>query len=136
MAQALGHPPDLHTSARRFFDEFVEAFASFNGSRIAERYLAPYLAFHAHDSVQVFQSPAETGAYFQRIVDAYHAKGCRSCRYTGMEVFALGRDCAVATVTWELLAEDGVILESWRESYNLCLVDGQFKVFASTDHTV
>lgn len=136
MAQALGHPTELQTSARSFFDEFVDAFASFNGDMIAERYLAPYLAFHAHDSAQVFQSPSETGVYFQRIVDAYRAKGCRSCRYGDMEVFALGRDCAVATVTWELLAEDGSILESWRESYNLCLVDGRFKVFASTDHAM
>jgi hypothetical protein len=67
-------------------------------------------------------------------VDGYRVKGCRSCRYSELEVFPLGQECAVATVTWELLAEDGSVLEVWRESYNLCLVEGRFLVFASTDH--
>lgn len=125
---------ELQTSARKFFDEFVEAFRSFDGNRIAERYLAPYLAFHRHGSSDVFSSSVETGAYFQRIVDGYRARGCRSCRYSELEVFPLGQECAVATVTWELLAEDGSVLEVWRESYNLCLVKGRFLVFASTDH--
>ena len=82
----------------------------------------------------MFLSSAETGAYFQRVVNAYHAKGCRSCRYTALETFPLGERCAVATVTWELLAEDSSTLGAWRESYNLCLVESKFMVYASTDH--
>jgi ketosteroid isomerase-like protein len=126
---------EQETQARAFFDEFVQAFASFDGRAIAGRYLSPYLAFHAPGSSQVFMSPDETASYFQRIVDGYHARGCRSCRYADLQVVALGRDCALATVTWELLAQDLSVLESWRESYNLCLVEGCYKVFASTDHT-
>lgn len=125
---------ELQAAAQRFFDAFVEAFRSFDGNIIAERYLSPYLAFHAHDSVDVFLSSADTGAYFQRIVDAYHAQGCRSCRYGALQVLPLGPGCALATVTWELLAEDLTVLGSWRESYNLCLMEGKFMVFASTDH--
>lgn len=126
--------PELQCSAQKFFDEFVEAFRSFNGTTIAERYLAPYLAFHTHGSAEVFLSRADTAAYFQRIVTKYYAKGCRSCRYNGLEVVPIGRECAVATVTWELLAQDLSVLEVWRESYNLCLVEDRFLVFASTDH--
>ena len=91
------------TLARVFFDEFVEAFRSFNGTLIAERFLTPYLAFHTHSPAQVFMHRDETAAYFQRIVDNYHAEGCRSCRYQAMKVVPLGKDCALATVTWELL---------------------------------
>ena len=126
--------PELQGIAQKFFDQFVEAFRSFDGNTIAERYLAPYLAFHTHGSAEVFLSSADTAAYFQRIVNEYHAKGCRSCRYDGLEVVPLGQECAVATVTWELLAEDLSVLGVWRESYNLCLVEGRFLVFASTDH--
>ncbi len=122
--------------ARAFFNDFVDAFGSFNGSLIADRYLAPYLAFHAHGSVQVFMAGTETGAYFQGIVDDYHAQGCRSCRYKDLNVVSLGKDCALGTVTWELLSEDSSVVGTWRESYNLCLVDGRFMVFTSTDHAI
>jgi len=125
---------EAESRAREFFDAFVEAFVSFNGNTIAERYLAPYLAFHTHASAQVFMSSAETGSYFQKIVDEYYAKGCRSCRYKDLTILPLGKDCALGTITWELLSEDLAVVGAWRESYNLCLVEGRFMVFASTDH--
>jgi hypothetical protein len=124
----------VEAHARAFFDEFVEAFRTFEGKVVAQRYLSPYLAFHAAESTQVFMSAAETASYFQKIVDEYHAKGCRACRYKDMSVLPLGNECAVGTVSWELLAEDQSVVSAWRESYNLCLVEGRFKVFASTDH--
>lgn len=125
---------ELETRARQFFDEFVEAFLTFSGSTIAERYVAPYLAFHTQGAADAFGSSTEISAYFQKVVDGYHAGGCRSCRYRDLDVAPLGRECAVATVTWELLTADSAVLEAWRESYNLCLVRGRFKVYASTDH--
>ncbi len=124
----------VEDNARRFFDDFVEAFRSFNGEVITERYLAPYLAFHTYGAVQVFASTADIAAYFQRIVSKYYAQGCRSCRYRELAVVPLGKECALATVTWELLAQDLSVIRVWRESYNLCLVDGHFMVFTSTDH--
>lgn len=127
-------PLQTESHARAFFDAFVEAFRSFNGATIAERYLVPYLAFHTYGSAQVFMSSNETGLYFQQIVDEDHASGCRSCRYKDMAVVPLGNGCALGTVTWELLAEDLSVVGAWRESYNLCLVEGRFMVFTSTDH--
>lgn len=126
---------EIENRARLFFDEFVEAFRTFDGCIIAKRFFVPYLAFHTHESAQVFMSSAETGSYFHGIVDGYYAEGCRSCRYKDLTVVPLGRDCAVGTVTWELLAEDLSIVSAWRESYNLCSVDDRFVVFTSTDHT-
>ena len=127
-------PSEVEARVRTFFDEFVEAFGSFDGRVIARRYLTPYLAFHTAESAQVFVSADETASYFQRIVDEYHAQGCRACRYRDTSVTPLGRDCAIGTVTWELLADDQSVIRAWRESYNLCLVEGRFMVFASTDH--
>ncbi|MFT3800936.1 MAG: hypothetical protein QM766_06905 [Burkholderiaceae bacterium] len=127
---------ELETHVRIFFDEFVEAFRSFDGNIIAERYLSPYLAFHTAESIQIFTSRAETATYFQGIVDQYHAEGCRACRYKDMSVMQLGNECAIGTVTWELLAEDRSVISAWRESYNLCRVEGRLMVFASTDHGV
>lgn len=120
--------------AAEFFDEFVVAFASFDGAEIAQRYVVPYVAMHADGSMECFAEPAHIAAYFQRVVDAYGAKGCRSCRYKEMAVVPLGQRCLLATVTWELLYEDQTVLGVWRESYNLCRMGRAWKIFASTDH--
>src|SRR5450631_3193845 len=125
---------ELREDARKFFDEFVDAFQSFEGMRIAERYLAPYLAFHAPGSVQVFLSSEDIDEYFQRVVNEYFERGCRSCTYDAMDVFPLGHESALATVTWQLRSDELAVLETWRESYNFCRADGRFKVFTSTDH--
>lgn len=76
--------------ATRFFDGFVDDFASFDGERIAQRYLSPYLAFHGQGAAEVFTSHQQTAAYFQRILEGYHARGARSCRYRDLDVVALG----------------------------------------------
>ena len=125
---------EVENRARAFFETFVEAFQSFNGNTIAERYLAPYLAFHTNESAQVFMSKAEISSYFQKVVDEYHARGCRSCRFRDLAILPLGKDCALGTVTWELLTEELSVVAAWRESYNLCSIEGRFMVFATTDH--
>src|SRR5262245_50547429 len=94
---------DLERAARAFFDEFVVAFATFDGGEIARRYLAPYLALHADGKLECFHSAGEIAAYFQKIVDEYHRDGCRSCRYRDLELLPLGARSALATVTWDLL---------------------------------
>lgn len=119
---------------RQFFDDFVAAFALFDGQRVAERYLSPYLAQHPHGG-EVFASSAETSAYFQKVLDDYHARGCRSCRYSDLEVVPMGSHCALASVSWELLDGERQPLGGWRESYNLARAGERLLIFASTDHT-
>jgi hypothetical protein len=127
-------PTDLQIQARAFFDAFVEAFSSFSGAAIAERYRAPYLAFHNAGSVQIFQSTQEIAAYFQRVLDDYYARGCRTCRHLDLEVTPLGDAALIGTVTWELLSENQTVLSAWRESYNLCRSGDRLLVYVSTDH--
>ena len=54
----------LHAEATAFFDDFVSAFARFDGKLIASRYLAPHLAMHADGSSDLFAEQQEIGAYF------------------------------------------------------------------------
>lgn len=125
---------DLHSEAIAFFDEFAAAFRQFNGALIASRYVAPYLAMNADGSARVFGEHEEIGRYFQSVVDAYHQEGCRACRYTALHVVPLGQRCSLATLTWELLREDGSVLSAWRESYNLLRMDDCLRIFTSVDH--
>lgn len=127
-------PPELESAARTFFDEFVVAFGTFDGSAVAARYVAPYLAFHARGRAESFQSRDEIAIYFQHVLDAYRDGGCRACRHSDLAVVPIGTESLLASVTWELLAEGGAVLERWRESYNLHRSEGGLRVFASTDH--
>lgn len=128
-------PRDLRTEVQHFFDDFVAAFSAFSGPRIAERYGVPYVAVDAQGTWRRFESADKTGDYFQQVVTQYHGQGCRSCRYRDLEVLALGPSGALATVTWELLREDGSVLSSWRESYTLVRgADGPLSIAASADH--
>lgn len=121
--------------AAAFFDAFVEAFRSFDGERIAQRYNVPYLAVDATGAARCFSVHAEIGRYFQQVLDAYRAQGCASCRYKELQTQPLGRTSLLATVTWELLAQPGDrVISSWRESYTLVRTGGGLRVLGSVDH--
>jgi len=120
--------------ARKFFDDFVTAFGSFDGEIVAERYLTPYLARHVSRKADLFTDRAAIADYFQSILKRYHDAGARACTYRDMEVVPLGRDCVLATVTWDLLDDANGRLSSWRESYTLALDGDAFRVFGSIDH--
>lgn len=124
----------LLTEVAAFFDDFVHAFPSFDGKKIAERYAAPYLALNGEGVLTLLPTQADIASYFQTVLDNYLAQGCRSCRYLELEVFALGSQSAMGTVTWEMLDHDGKVLSSWRESYNFTRTNSGLKIFSSTDH--
>ena len=126
--------PELRSTVATFFDEFVEAFRTFDGRKIAARYLSPYSALQTDGAVRCFASEAETAKYFQKVVDGYHEQGCRFCQYKDLQVVPLGAQCVLGTVTWELCSEGGSVISSWRESYNLARTPDGLRVFASVDH--
>jgi hypothetical protein len=126
--------PELQQAAVAFFDAFVVAVSSFDGEEIARRYRAPYLAVQADGFAKCFAAEEEIARYFQNVVDDYHARGCRSCAWSDLAVAPIGRQGALATVTWQLLHEDRSVMACWRESYNLLRVEGEWRIVASTDH--
>jgi hypothetical protein len=126
----------LHAEAAGFFDAFVEAFASFDGERIARRYLAPYLSRRADGTSACFLTHEEIGRYFQSVVDGYRRDGCASCRWDALESVGMGPQGLLATVTWTLLRADGSVLAEWRESYHLARTPEGLRVLASVDHAM
>ncbi|MDW7748786.1 hypothetical protein [Halomonas sp.] len=126
---------DIREAAiREFFEDFVAAFSSFDGDRVATKFTLPYLAKGPGDSCNVFDSRSQLAAYFQSYLDDYHSQGCRECRYSNLAVNWLGSECAVASVTWNLVDKSGVSVTSWSESYMLSFVGGKALAFATVDH--
>jgi len=125
---------DLQATTEDFFNEFDQAFTSFDGVNVAARYSAPYLAVRVDGSSECFASGTAIAGYFQRILDSYRQKGCRCCRHRDLRVVEAGKAAVFATVTWDLLRDDNSVLKSWRESYNLVLAGTKLKACASLDH--
>jgi hypothetical protein len=125
---------DIHFAAREFFEDFAAVFATFSGPRIAERYAAPYLAIRSDGSSEVYDTAESIAEYFQGIVDGYHARGCRICKYKDLAIVPIGSVAALGTVTWELCRMDDTAVTTWRESYTLVFLDGRMKAAASVDH--
>lgn len=125
---------ELQNEISDFFDAFVTAFSQFDGNIIAQRYIAPYVALNGNGELKAYAEHRQIGSYFQEVVSHYHQQGCRSCRFHTLEMAALGQESVLATVTWELLLENGAVFSTWRESYSLMRTSGGWRVFASIDH--
>ena len=121
-------------SVTDFFEGFVVAFSSFDGYRVASKFILPCLAKGPGNSSSVFLSRSQLAEYFQGYLDDYYSQGCRKCRYSAPEIKWLGSEGAVATVTWNLVDTSGVLVTSWSESYMLSLAGGEALAFATVDH--
>ena len=124
----------LHVATVSFFAEFDRAFETFDGSVVAARYSAPYLAVRADGTSECFAGVESIAAYLQRELDAYHQRECRSCRHRDLDLLQVGSSAVFATVTWELLRSNNTMVTSWRESYSLVSSGEKLKVCASMDH--
>lgn len=117
-----------------FFDEFVEAFSTFDGLVVAQRYHQPFIALHSDETAETMQNHSETAEYFQKYLDSYHADGCRSCGFEELEVIQINQSSILATVTWKLYDSKKALVTSWRESYTIAFINSKMQVLTSVDH--
>jgi len=117
-----------------FFDKFVSDFTTFDGKIIATRYCTPYLSVDANGKIAVLETKPAVEDLFQGYLDEYKSKNITACTYKDLETKKLGRNCVLATVTWDMQTADGETVTSWRESYNMLVVDNTWKILVSIDH--
>lgn len=115
----------------RFFDSFVAAFATFDATLVGRLFVAPGVALKRDGTVQGFATQQEVEAYYQAALDRYRASGCRSCRYSDLDVRFLNDQSAVATASWDLLRADGSTISHWRQAYFLSRFDDEWRIYGS-----
>jgi len=126
--------PDDVGDARAFLGEYVRAFDSIDGARIAALYHEPCITMRGDGSIHCLLSREDLARFFQGVADTYHRDGYRSSRFSNLEVTAIGARSILLTVDWELLRQDGSPLRQWRQSYNLVRVDSGWQILVSTFH--
>ena len=120
--------------AEALFDRFAKAFASFDAAEVAELFATPGVALRKDGSLVALTAREDLLRYYQAALDNYHRNGCRSCRWTELELTPMSSRSTLATVTWDLLREDGTVLTRWRQSYALSHAETGFRIFASAMH--
>ncbi len=123
------------TPATAYFNHFAAAFSTFDGDQVAELFTAPVVALGRDGSLVGLPTRDDVVRYYQTALDRYHRDGCSSCRWSDLSVVSMGSRGLLATVTWDLLREDGAVHTRWRQSYSLGLVgEGGLKAFAAASH--
>ena len=117
-----------------YFDDFVDAFATFDGSGIATKFTIPYMVREVSGTSKLFHSYSQISEHFQNYLDEYNEKGCTQCQYSNLDIKWLGSESALASVDWTLQNHSGSEVMSWTESYLLSLKGKQATAFASIDH--
>lgn len=115
----------------RYFDNFVAAFAAFDGKAVGALFVTPGVALTRDGALHGFSMQQDVDSYYQRALDHYRAQNCASCRYEDLQVQRLNDTSAVATATWDLLRGDGSVISHWRQSYFLTRRDGGWRAYGS-----
>lgn len=115
----------------RFFDDFVKAFAAFDGKKIGNLFVAPAVALKRDSTLQGFANLQEIEAYYQAALDQYQAAGCKQCRYLDLETQFLNETTATAIVSWDLMRTDGSVVTHWRQAYFLVRNNGNWRAYGS-----
>jgi ketosteroid isomerase-like protein len=120
--------------ARAFLGQYIRAFDSIDGARVAALYHEPCITMRGDGSIHCLQSREELARFFQGVADTYHRDGYRNSRFSNLEVTPIGGRSTLITVDWELLRQDGSPLRQWRQSYNLVRMDSGWQILVSTFH--
>ena len=120
--------------ATQFFDRFVAAFATFDPLVIANLFATPGVALRRDGSLVALTTRDDVIRYYRAATEGYHRNGCRSCRWSNLQVTASGSGSMLAAVTWDLLHEDGSVMTTWRQSYYLRESEEGLTAFASASH--
>ncbi len=115
--------------------DYIAAFNSYSGTRIAECYVLPSLIFARDGTVRAFGSFDEIVLFFQERAEQLRSQGCRDWRYSNLEVATLGERCVLATMDWEPLRADETPLGKWRQTYQLLETASGLKIVVSTLHS-
>ena len=124
----------LTTEVRTFFEQYSDAFASFDGKAIAALYYMPTVTMRGDGSIHCLQSREDLASFFQGVVDTYRKDGYSGGSFKNFEVLAIGGLSALATMDWEMLRHDGSLIRRWRQSYNVVSTAGGWKILVSTFH--
>jgi hypothetical protein len=126
--------PSLATEVRALFEEYSEAFASFDGKQVAMLYYIPTITMRGDGSIHCLRSDKELAVFFQGVIDTYRRDGYIGSNIKNFEVLPIGDLSALATMDWEMLRQDKSLIRRWRQSYNVVRTPAGWRILVATFH--
>ena len=114
--------------------KYTFAFDSADVDGIADCYHAPCMSIRADGSFHLFEDRKSISQFFAQVVKTYRDEGMKNGVYTNLDIQMIGTKCALATMNWRMLREDGSLIREWRHSYNIVDVGGACVFYVSTFH--
>jgi ketosteroid isomerase-like protein len=117
-----------------FFDGYAAAFDQRDWPAFVALLHEPVLTVRADGSVKCLQSRAEARHFFETVADSWKNEGYRRFVASNFELTPIGRTSLLATLDWTMIRGDGTVLRTWRQSYQLLQVQGNWQVLTFTYH--
>ena len=116
-----------------FFARYAERYMASDVDGISAVYEAPLLAVRDGRAIHLADRDA-VREHLSELMAAYAASGAARADIAGLAVSDLGKSSALATVHWQVVYGDGVLLKDFRTTYQLLGADGSWRILSYTNH--
>jgi hypothetical protein len=115
-------------------EKYRIAFDAADAEKIADCYHAPSVTVRGDGSFHLFDQRENVVEFMGAVARQYHDEGMANGVYSNIEIQMIGSACALVTVDWALMKDDGSMLRQWRNSYNVIKSGDECLFYVSTFH--
>lgn len=119
-----------------FFKHYRSEFDDSNWPAVIALYNEPAFSVRGDGTVKSLASRRDVQQLFEEGSSMWRREGYSQLRESNLRLTSLGNKSILATLDWSLLREDGSEIRNWCQSYQLVLVGEDWKILASTFHSV
>jgi ketosteroid isomerase-like protein len=118
----------------QFFEMYAERYMASDVDAIAALYEAPFLAVREGRAIHLGDRDA-VREHLIALMEAYRSSGAARATIGDLRVTQLDRTSAIATVRWNVLADDGALLRDFATSYQMLREEpGGWRILSYTYH--
>ena len=111
-----------------FFERYRTGFDDAHWGSFTSLLHEPFVTVRGDGSVKFLESRAEARQFFETVANTWRGEGYDRFATSNFEAMPMGRLSRLVTFDWEMLRADGSLLRKWRQSYQLILVQHEWKV--------
>jgi hypothetical protein len=119
-----------------FFQDYARAAESMDAEALASMHHAPCIKVHGDGRIECLLTHDMVRAFFEELGGKYAERDHGHSRWGDLLETPLGSAAVLASITWEQFRKDGSLYRSFRRSYNLVRVGGDWKILTAIAHRV
>ena len=118
----------------QFFEMYAERYMASDVDAIAALYEAPFLAVREGRAIHLGDRDA-VREHLVALMEAYRNSGAARATIVDLQVRRLDSTSAIATVRWNVLADDGALVRDFATSYQILREEpGGWRILSYTYH--